>query len=71
MEYFFLFKIIELVLMIDFILQEFEEDVYFIDDYDQVMNEVLKLRQFRVFFRQVVNYDGVVLNCFFCVVDQI
>lgn len=34
MEYFFLFKIIEFVLMVDFVLQEFEEDVYFIDDYD-------------------------------------
>lgn len=71
MEHSFLSKTIEPVSTADFVLQELEEDAYSIDDHDQVMNEVSKSRQSRVLLRQVVNYDGVVLNCFLCAVDQI
>lgn len=71
MEHSFLSKTIEPVSTADFVLQELEEDAYSIDDHDQVMNEVSKSRQSKVLLRQVVNYDGVVLNCFLCAVDQI
>lgn len=70
-EHSFLSKTIEPVSTADFILQELEEGSFSVDDHDRVMNEVSKSRQSKVLLRQVVKYDGVVLNCFLCAVDQI
>lgn len=70
-EHSFLSKTIEPVSTADFILQELEEGSFSVDDHDRVMNEVSKSRQSKVLLRQVVKYDGVVLNCFLCAVNQI
>lgn len=70
-EHSFLSKNIEPVSTADFILQELKEEDFSIVDHDNVMNEVSKSRQSSVLLKQVVEYDGVVLNCFLCAVDQI